>query len=448
MRDQIFISYSHSDSFHQLRLRKHLAAFERADNIQYWSDTQLKTGDLWRQEIDNNLHKTAVAILLISADFLDSDFIRSNELPPLLDAWKKSGVHILPVIVKPCNFTHIKDLSRFQAINDPQKTIEEMAPAEQERTWANLSQIAYDRLQTYQEQHNEEDSTAASALPGKLYAELPDQQYTGVYSPDCAINAGEKKHCSVQVCGEDQEGSDTFCLRAFETDIAKEYSSNKISPNYVHQEDYLIYDYMNDLFSNPKQLQSYYVYTYEHIDILDFLPPAKGLLGKYAGYNDLIFQVKQLFYQKGWDGDGTIRLMWFPPFLKIGIEDTWGTLAWFVKQNNNGTAFIASPVRIPYLQENTPVLSPDADGFYTAQIAEVRAKIRPGFRCFKIRGLLDLIPQYVADESHWLLYHTGDFKDPMVNDWVRFQVKEIRNLRNFPDIKNTRNIYLHALDIL
>lgn len=86
MRDQIFISYSHADSDYQLRLRMHLSIFERSGSVKYWSDTQLRTGDQWRNEIENNLEKTAVAILLVSADFLDSDFIRSNELPPLLDA--------------------------------------------------------------------------------------------------------------------------------------------------------------------------------------------------------------------------------------------------------------------------------------------------------------------------------------------------------------------------
>ena len=49
MRNQIFISYSHADSEYQLRLRKHLSIFERAGNIKYWSDTQLRTGDQWRK---------------------------------------------------------------------------------------------------------------------------------------------------------------------------------------------------------------------------------------------------------------------------------------------------------------------------------------------------------------------------------------------------------------
>lgn len=425
MRDQIFISYSHADSAHQLRLRKHLATFERAGNIQYWSDTQLKTGDLWQNEIQNNLYKTAVAILLISADFLDSDFIRSNELPPLLKAWQDNGVHILPVVVKPCNFSHVKELSCFQAVNDPNKTIEEMSSAEQERTWANLSKIAYERLLSYQAEHNDDVPYAIGNFNNGMGIALQSESKI-MHNFSDLINLNIK----------------------IPDDIDTPYDESVSYPNFVNQTDSVLYNFIQNLLDNPQQLQSYYVYTYEHIDILSFLPIAKDLLGNYSGYNGLIYEVEQLFRRNGWEGDGMIRLMWFPPFLKIGIEDTWGTLAWFVKQDNNGTSFIASPVSIPYLVVQNHILYPDMDGIYTAQIAEVRTNIPSNFRCFKIRGLLDLVSNYVADESHWLLYRTGEFPDPTVNNWVRFRVKNICNLRDFPDIKNTRNIYLYSLDII
>lgn len=421
MRSQIFVSYSHADSDYQLCLRKHLSAFERSGNITYWSDSQLNVGDLWKNEIESNIHKAAVAILLISADFLVSDFIQSNELPQLLKSWEDAGVYIIPVIVKPCNFSHVEKLSRFQAVNDPNKTIQEMNEAEQERTWANVAQIAYERLLSYQEQHNDG-------------AQLTSEIFT--------------KSCDTMNNNSEYVNGITSELTDLEKDVTTGYIKNDSNPNYVDQQDDLIYDYVKGLLDNPKQIQSYYVYPYEHIDILDFLPTAKDFLGKYSGYNELIFEVKELFCRNNWEGDGTIRLMWFPPFLKIGIEDTWGTLVWFVKQKNNGTAFIASPVEIPHLCRDQHIVFPDKDGYYTAQIAEIRTKMRHDFRCFKIGGLLDLANEYVPNESHWLLYPTGKFTDPVINDQVRFKVKKLCNLRDFPDIKNTRNIYPDSLEII
>jgi hypothetical protein len=58
--------------------------------------------------------------------------------------------------------------------------------------------------------------------------------------------------------------------------------------------------------------------------------------------------VKQRFASAGWEGDGEIQLMWLPPFVGAGAEDTWGVAVWFVKQDNNGTAFMASPVPLPF----------------------------------------------------------------------------------------------------
>lgn len=411
MKDQIFISYSHCDSEYQLRLRKHLAVFERSGNIKYWSDTQLRTGDQWKNEIENNIEKTAVAILLISADFLASDFIRSNELPPLLNAWEKNGVHILPVIVKPCSFSHVEEINRFQAINSPDYTLEEMSPAEQERTWKDLAETAYARLLEYQETH-----ISSETLSSDEYFPMDLSQ----------IN--------MNIC--------------YEEDMSEPNINSAPEVCNMAQEDYLLYYYVQNLLEHPEQIYSYYVYTYEHIDILHFLPKAQDYLKKYPGYSNLENKIHDLLLHSGWEGDGDLRLMWFPPFLKIGVEDTWGTLAWFVKQNNNGTSFIASPVPIPYLPNDFRILTPDASGFYTAQIAEVRQNINPNYRCFKLRGLLDAIPSYVAEESHWLLYPTGAFTDPTVNDWVKFRPKKICELRNFPDIRNTRSIYLYSLEIL
>jgi hypothetical protein len=60
-----------------------------------------------------------VALLLVSTDFLASDFIRKGELPPLLKAAENDGASILSLILKPCLFTMNKKLSKFQTINDP-----------------------------------------------------------------------------------------------------------------------------------------------------------------------------------------------------------------------------------------------------------------------------------------------------------------------------------------
>src|SRR5262249_8946915 len=68
----------------------------------------------------------------LSADFLASEFIQADELPPLLMAAEQQGAVILPVIVSPCRFLKTPVLSRFQAVNDPSVPLIAMSRAESE----------------------------------------------------------------------------------------------------------------------------------------------------------------------------------------------------------------------------------------------------------------------------------------------------------------------------
>lgn len=123
----IFISYSHTDKQWLNLLKDHLNVLMKySDNIVYWDDSKLKGGDKWKKEIAEAIERANVAILLVSTDFLTSDFISTDELPPLLRKAEEAGTRILPLIVSPCDYD-ISDLEEFQAINSPDKTLADMA---------------------------------------------------------------------------------------------------------------------------------------------------------------------------------------------------------------------------------------------------------------------------------------------------------------------------------
>jgi nucleoside 2-deoxyribosyltransferase len=128
----VFISYSHSDRDYLDRLLVHLKPLERDGLIDLWVDTRLRAGDRWKKEIEKALNRANVSVLLVSADFLASDFITDNELPPLLKSAEEKGMRIVPLIVKPCRFTRDKNLRHFQAINDPKRSLALLSEGEQE----------------------------------------------------------------------------------------------------------------------------------------------------------------------------------------------------------------------------------------------------------------------------------------------------------------------------
>jgi hypothetical protein len=69
-RTTIFVSYSHKDRKYLERLQVHLTDLARQGIINLWSDTKITPGANWREEIRRAIEAAAVAVLLVSADFL------------------------------------------------------------------------------------------------------------------------------------------------------------------------------------------------------------------------------------------------------------------------------------------------------------------------------------------------------------------------------------------
>lgn len=138
-KKKLFISYSHADSEWLDRVKVHLKPLERNSVIEIWEDTRIQTGDNWKNEIDEALKQTGAAILLVSADFLASDFIIENELPQLLKLAEDKGTRIFQLIVSPCCFDESKNLSQFQAVNSPKSTLIELNRGDQERLLLELA---------------------------------------------------------------------------------------------------------------------------------------------------------------------------------------------------------------------------------------------------------------------------------------------------------------------
>ncbi|MFO1328098.1 MAG: toll/interleukin-1 receptor domain-containing protein [Rubrivivax sp.] len=140
-RRRVFVSYCHEDVAFLQRILVHLRPAEREGSIDLWSDTNLQPGAKWREEIRRNLNAARIAILLVSADFLASDFIASDELPPLLAAAEEGGCRILPVVLKPSRFLRDQRLACFQAVSDPNFPIAAMNEWEREAIFAKLAEL-------------------------------------------------------------------------------------------------------------------------------------------------------------------------------------------------------------------------------------------------------------------------------------------------------------------
>jgi hypothetical protein len=144
---KVFISYCHADSRWLERLMVHLTPLSKDYEVDTWADTRLRPGSKWRDEIRAAVEKANVAVLIISADFLASEFVRTNELPPLLKAAEEEGALILPVIAAPSLFLRTPDLAQFQAVNNPSAPLVGVSEHDQEVAFVRVAEAILERAQ-------------------------------------------------------------------------------------------------------------------------------------------------------------------------------------------------------------------------------------------------------------------------------------------------------------
>jgi formylglycine-generating enzyme required for sulfatase activity len=113
-KPSVFISYSHNDVEWKNQFVRQLQIPAKHHGFEVWHDGQIQVGDDWRERIGRALESTQIAVLLISDEFLNSEFISTHEVPLLLDLRKQGRVEIVPVLVGACLWQSVDWLERLE----------------------------------------------------------------------------------------------------------------------------------------------------------------------------------------------------------------------------------------------------------------------------------------------------------------------------------------------
>lgn len=101
---RIFISYSHRDEPFREELIKHLSSLKRNGVIQEWHDRKIVPGKNLTQEIDTHLEAAHIVLLMVSADFLASDYCYDIEMTRAMEKHDTAETVVVPIIVRPCDW--------------------------------------------------------------------------------------------------------------------------------------------------------------------------------------------------------------------------------------------------------------------------------------------------------------------------------------------------------
>src|SRR5437667_2223653 len=133
----LFYAYAHEDQKFCDALDKHLAAMKRLGWIRAWHDCDIKAGQLWEDEIDQHLSQADVILLLVSADFLASDYCYSVELKLALERHQMGEAVVVPVILRPVDWS-LAPFHMLQVLPTGGKAVV---------NWANYDQAFFDVVQ-------------------------------------------------------------------------------------------------------------------------------------------------------------------------------------------------------------------------------------------------------------------------------------------------------------
>jgi tetratricopeptide (TPR) repeat protein len=134
----VFISYSHKDEGWKDRLVSHLKALS-VEALDIWDDRRIGAGADWFREIQAAMDRAAVAVLLVSADFLASGFIRNTEVPHLLNRRRADGLLVIPLFVRPSPWTAVDWLAAIQGRPKDAKPLSECRKSRADKHLADLA---------------------------------------------------------------------------------------------------------------------------------------------------------------------------------------------------------------------------------------------------------------------------------------------------------------------
>jgi TIR domain len=151
----VFFSYSHEDEELRNRLEKHLALLKRQGLVEAWHDRRILAGSDLDQAISANLEAADIILLLVSADFLASEYCYSKEMLRALERHGAGSAVVIPVILKPCDW-HSAPFGKLMATPKDGKAV---------TSWSNVEEALADVAAHIRKRVEDANRKAPAAAP-------------------------------------------------------------------------------------------------------------------------------------------------------------------------------------------------------------------------------------------------------------------------------------------
>src|SRR5205807_2283226 len=113
-----FISYCHADRDLMTKFRGHLTPLERKFGLTVFSDQEILPGAQWEKWIWDEFERSEIVFVLVSVEFIKSNFCFNREFRKAITRHKKKEAVVVPVILSPCAWQNVRELSQLKALPD------------------------------------------------------------------------------------------------------------------------------------------------------------------------------------------------------------------------------------------------------------------------------------------------------------------------------------------
>src|SRR5438309_613240 len=112
---EIFYCYTHKDEALLSKLKTHLKPLQREGLIETWYDRNISAGAEWERDISEHLNTAQIILLLVSPDFMDSDYCYGIEMKRAMERHDRGEARVIPVILRPV-YWQGEPLGKLQAL--------------------------------------------------------------------------------------------------------------------------------------------------------------------------------------------------------------------------------------------------------------------------------------------------------------------------------------------
>jgi internalin A len=134
---RLFYSYSHKDESLRNALETHLKILQRKELIIPWHDRLIRPGDTWADELDENLERADIILLLVSSDFIASDYCTAKEMTRALERHEAGEATTIPIILRDLNWKNAP-FAHLQALPKDLKAVTRWP--DRDSAWRNVSE--------------------------------------------------------------------------------------------------------------------------------------------------------------------------------------------------------------------------------------------------------------------------------------------------------------------